>query len=213
MSLVELAYPTQHMVQGGHFDARVSRLRVQSLLDEHAAVVVIGPPALVDEVVRAGDGPLHGADRLTIVTAGGWKRHGGAAVDRARFVEQAVDGLGLGDRGAVRDAFNQVELNTVVMECGEGRKHVPPWLEVIVRDPRTLEPVADGQAGVLSYLDPTATSFPCFIVSDDLGTLRSGTCGCGVAGRTLSLTRRLERPEQMGCALKMDRDYATAAAA
>lgn len=210
MSLVELAFPTTHAVRDGHFDPAGSLARLLRLRTEYRTVVLIGPPTLVLEVANAAGGHRGGTlgpDEMMVVTAGGWKRHTGAILNRADFTTTVVDRLGLAGPDQVRDAFNQVELNTVMLECAARRKHIPPWLEVIVRDPRTLAPVPDGAEGLLSYLDPSATSYPCFILADDFGRIEAGPCRCGWHGRTLSLGRRIKRPEEWGCALKMDRAY------
>jgi len=209
MSLVELPYLASHAVRDGHFDPPAAADRLAALRKEYPVVIVTGPPGLVLELANAA--PADAARRqdgeLMVVTAGGWKRHTGAVLPRAEFTDAVVGRLGLTGPDRVRDAFNQVELNTVVLECAARRKHVPPWLEVIVRDPLTLEPVGAGTGGLLSYLDPSATSYPCFLLADDFGVLRADPCECGRPGRTLELHRRIKRPEEWGCALKMDRAY------
>jgi long-chain-fatty-acid---luciferin-component ligase len=213
MSLVELGFHTEHLVRNGSFEASRALIAVQNLLNAYSQVIVIGPPALVLALAASASSaidPLPGS-RVTVVTAGGWKRDSGTVIDRRNFLEAVIGGLSLPGPEHVRDAFNQVELNTVIMECDANRKHVPPWLEVIVRDPRTLEPVPNGQIGLLSYLDPTATSFPCFLLADDFGTLEFQTCTCGRSGRLLTVERRIERAEDWGCALKMDHYYGTPA--
>lgn len=212
MSLVEMLYPTIHAVQDGKFDPRQALESVDLLRRQYPIVIVIGPPALMLEVAEAAaatqpDRPV--SSQLFAVTAGGWKRGSGAVMDREEFTAALMDGLRLADRRQIRDAFNQVELNTVLLECDAQRKHVTPWLEVIVRDPRTLQPVAPGEPGLISYLDPSATSYPCFIIGDDVGTVNEGPCPCGWHGRTLELHRRVKRDEEWGCALKMDRDYSS----
>lgn len=210
MSLVELIYPSIHAVRDGQFDPRRALASVDSLCQQYPTVLLIGPPALVLEV--AGTAAATQPDRpassqLFVVTAGGWKRSSGAVLDREEFTATLMDGLRLADRRQVRDAFNQVELNTVLLECAAHRKHIAPWLEVIVRDPWTLHPVAPGEPGLISYLDPSAASYPCFIIGDDIGTVDDGPCQCGWRGRTLELHRRVNRDEEWGCALKMDRNY------
>jgi long-chain-fatty-acid---luciferin-component ligase len=210
MSLVELTYPTEHAVQAGRFDALRALERLRATALEYQQVAVIGPPALMltlAQVASEDDRGLPPGDALTFITAGGWKRASGDAIDRVAFTDRLMDTFGLPGPERVRDAFNQVELNTVMIECSQRRKHVPPWLEVIVRDTHTLKPIEAGATGLLSYLDPSATSFPCFIIGDDLGSVRNGPCSCGWHGRTLSLERRVARPEDWGCALKMDQVY------
>lgn len=208
MSLIGVDYPTRHAVAAGIFDPHETLAALEALSDAVAFPVLAGPPALIMAVAEfalaRGDISI---PHLAIVTAGGWKR-AGTQVAREEFNELMVRAFGLADTRRVRDAFNQVELNTVLLECEHQRKHVPPWLHITVRSPRTLEPLPYGEQGLLSYLDPSASSYPCFILADDVGRVRKGPCGCGFAGRTLEVERRLERAESWGCALKMDREWA-----
>jgi long-chain-fatty-acid---luciferin-component ligase len=115
----------------------------------------------------------------------------------------AVETLGLRDDGQVRDVFNQVELNTAFVECAQHQLHVPPWVEVIVRDPYDLSPVPPGETGLLSYLDPSATSYPCFLISEDIGMASTDGCACGRHGQTVEIRRRLLTSDHQGCALRL----------
>lgn len=206
MSLLELVYPTTHCVRGGAFNTAWTLDRLQAALEESAHVGIVGPPFLMVELAEAAEVEhvrLDG-ERLTVVTAGGWKRASGQSLDRQPFEELLASGLGIENRHQMRDAFNQVELNSVLFECRAGRKHVPPWVHVTVREPVRLEPCPPGTPGLLSYLDASAQSFPCFILADDIGVLNEGSCECERAGRTIEVLRRVRRDESWGCALKMD---------
>src|SRR5439155_26314175 len=129
-------------------------------------LIVAGPPilllALPDKVRTHGPTEAHPCSLA--VAIGGWKRAGGAHIPRAEFDARVREGLGLGP-SAVRDAFNMVELNTVMIECPQGRKHVPPWLWTRARDPHTLAVIDSGKVGILAYLDATPVSYPGFILS------------------------------------------------
>ncbi|HET9627215.1 MAG TPA: hypothetical protein VFP84_37905 [Kofleriaceae bacterium] len=208
MSLIELLYPTRHFVRGGVFDAAGALDRIRALAgkrDRHVAVV--GPPfrvlELIETIERAGQ-PVPGGTGMTVLTAGGWKRFSGQRIERAAFDPRVCAAFGLASEAQVRDAFNQVELNTVMIECAAHRKHVPPWLYAAARDPDRLTVLPPGQVGVMSYLDASATSYPSFIVTDDVGEVHEGTCACGRAGTTLQIQRRLVSVAQRGCALTLD---------
>lgn len=206
MSLLEILYPTTHCVSAGAFDLQESLRRVDQALASTSQVGIVGPPALVLELAQAAaaSGSHLEGERLTVVTAGGWKRATGDQIARKEFEEIVGEAFAVPDRSQLRDVFNQVELNTVLFECEAHRKHVPPWLHVTVREPRHLAPVGEGLYGVMSYLDASATSFPCFIIANDIGMLESGRCDCGRVGRTIEVLRRVRSDESWGCALKMD---------
>ncbi len=208
MSLIGMDYPTKHAVVNGAFDPRRALRELDELAQEAAMPVLVGPPTLVLAVARAAlDQGTRAMPQLAVVTAGGWKRDDSQHVDRDEFSNIVTRAFALKDEERVRDVFNQVELNTVIVECHCHRKHVPPWLHVTARSLTTLAPLPYGQSGLLSYLDPSASSYPCFILADDVGSVRASPCECGWPGRTLEIERRLDRMESWGCALKMDRAW------
>lgn len=208
MSLIELLHPTHHCVQGGVFVVpevaeRLARLVARG--DKHVAIV--GPPFRVMEVVRhleAQRCTLQAGTGLTVVTGGGWKRFAGQELTPQTFRDQVCAAFGLADAAQVRDTFNQVELNSVFMECSAHRKHVPPWVYARTRDADTLATQPLGELGLLSYLDSSATSYPAFLVTDDVGRVFEGRCACGREGTTMEVVRRLTRVAARGCALALD---------
>jgi long-chain-fatty-acid---luciferin-component ligase len=205
MSGVALLFPSTSYVDGVGFD-------VDALLGDLAAVPasrsvgLVGPPSLLLEVAvaAAAAGGLRLPSDSIVIAMGGWKRRQSGAVDRSAFDGTVAAALGL-DPSRVRDAFNMVELNTVIVECEHKRKHCPPWLYARARDPRTLRPLPSGVAGVLSFLDATATSYPGFVLSDDLGSVdQDVACPCGRRTDVLRILRRVRRTESRGCALKIE---------
>jgi long-chain-fatty-acid---luciferin-component ligase len=208
MSLVELLYPTRCRVREGIFRVDEALNDIAELLSEGTEVTILGPPFLTLSLVEAAERErvrISGGNRLTIVTAGGWKRYSGAAVPRKALNARLVEAFGLDDDTRIRDAFNQVELNTVMLECAGHQKHVPPWVHATTRDPATLAAQPRGELGLLSFLDASAEAYPCFIVTDDFGIVREGRCACGREGTFLEIVRRVRGLPERGCALTMDR--------
>jgi len=207
MSLIELMYPTCSVVRDGVLNAAHVAALLQSVLTEGRKVGLVGPPFLVLELcqwMRERHIRLERSDRITVITAGGWKRHTGAMLPRPAFERVVGEALALGAREQIRDAFNQVELNTVFMECAAQQKLVPPWVFAAARDARALAVLPPGQPGLMSYVDASAKSYPSFLVTDDVGLVRSGPCPCGRAGTRVEILRRLDTRAQKGCALAMD---------
>ncbi|MFL6124034.1 hypothetical protein [Actinophytocola sp.] len=208
LSIVDLLYPTDFFVRDDvlrldEFAAAISAERPERPL-------VIGPPVLVrDAALRLrelGIRPGFGDRGGLVVTAGGWKKFDSQALPRDEFTDVVRDAFGLADRAQVRDCYNAVELNTVLFECEHGAKHVPAWVHASARDPVTQRPLEPGQVGPLAFCDALPTSYPGFVLTDDLGTVSAeGACPCGRASRVLSISRRVESVEARGCALKMDR--------
>ena len=205
MSMVELAYPTTH-VGGIDFPIDDAVRALRRLLDAAPQVAVIGSPALVRDLAVAAraDGGVAGGGRVIVVTAGGWKRRSGEVVGRSALRQEVAASLGLDGEDQVRDAFNQVELNSVFVECRRHRLHVPPWVHVTTRRFADLRACPAGEEGVISYLDASATSYPCFIVGEDVGRVDAGPCACGREGPTVEVKRRLRTTDARGCALSLN---------
>ena len=212
LSIVDFLHPTRFYVREGRFDA-TSLLNDLAQLEPGPQPLLVGPPFLLMDLAQSA---LGAGRRLTlskrdglVITAGGWKRHQSDALTREAFSALVVDGLGVAPSN-VRDTFNMVELNSVFFECEAHRKHVPPWLYATARDASTLAALPPNAEGLLAYCDPLSTSFPCFIVTDDLGSVSDDVrCPCGRFGNTVHISRRVARVEARGCALKLDRSMAS----
>ena len=200
------------MLPRSRYYVRDDRFHLEELLrDLQAAagqrIAVMGPPPLLADVahaMRARGLKLRVRPDSVLVTIGGWKRRSGERLLRQVFDELLSTAFDL-EPTQVRDTFNMVELNSVLVECAHHCLHVPPWLVVRARDPATLRVLPTGKSGVLAYLDPTARSYPGFVLSDDLGRVQvSLACACGRCSDVLQIERRLNTVESRGCALKMD---------
>ncbi len=206
MSLVEIDHVTEHMARRGRLDLEAAAERIRDLLDQGFDVLVVGIPPLVAalaERARRPDVHVQAPGRIRIVTGGGWKQAEDRSLEPERFRELVMAAWGLEDTGAVRDTYNQVELNTVIFECSHHRKHLPPWLSVLIRDPADLTVMGPGHTGLITYLDPTAVSYPAFVVTDDLGRLETRPCPCGDSRPSLVIDRRVTRRGERGCALSL----------
>jgi long-chain-fatty-acid---luciferin-component ligase len=199
MSLVELLYDCHSTT-----DLAAAQRHLETAVGKAAHVLLVGPPFLVRnlalQVIEAG-GWLT-AENLWVLTGGGWKDQEDEMLDQAVLADLLRRSFGVtADR--VRDAFNQVELNTVFVECEAHHKHVPPWVRVTVRDPRTLACRSDDRLGLLAYMDASATSYPAFFIGDDLGLVDEGLCECGQPGQRVSVVRRVSMRHSRGCAAEL----------
>ncbi len=211
MGATDLVFPTENYVVDGQFRPAALLERLHSVKQRYQHTLLIGAPVmflhLIDYMVEH-DLSVEGCERLMVVTAGGWKRFSGSAISRAEFEARLQTRLRGMQPQHFRDCFNMVELNTLVAECAHRVKHVPPWLHVLILDPQSLQPVAPGQMGLLAFLDPTPTSYPGFILTDDFARLTpAGACACGKHGPGIEIVRRVQKVESRGCALKIDRAY------
>ena len=173
---------------------------IDAEIKTNAKCILMGSPQDVlrfaDEVHTPGDW----AGRLIVMTVGGWKTSERESISPVKLRRQVSERLGIEPKD-IRDGYSMVEINTAFVECQQHRKHIPPWVEVAVMSPRRFEPVEAGVEGMLAFFDPTATSFPGFILSEDVGVRREDPCPCGIPGPSLMGVRRMTRVEARGCAL------------
>lgn len=190
------------LAPGGGFDDDALDAFLAAAATNVGGGCIAGPPAyLVDlaDHVRRRRG--HVPPETFVLAIGGWKARGGRVYRPAEVRSQVTSGLGL-DEHRFRDTYSMVEINTLILECRALRKHVPTWLRVEVLDPRTGRRAARGEDGVLCFWDPTAQSYPGFVMSDDVGVL-DDRCSCGAAGPVVEVVGRVNRTEGRGCAAKL----------
>ncbi len=134
-----------------------------------------------------------------LVHSGGWKRLHDAAVDPSTFRQrvQAVTGV-----EQVLNFYGMVEqVGAVYFENPLHHLHAPIYSEVIVRDPVTLAPMPDGEAGLIQVLSCLPTSYPGHsLLTEDLGVIRGvDPAGTGMGGRSFEILGRVPRAELRGC--------------
>jgi hypothetical protein len=134
-----------------------------------------------------------------LIHSGGWKKLQEAAVDSREFRErvQAVTGV---DR--VVNFYGMVEqVGGVYFENPIHHLHAPIYSEVIIRDPVTLQPLPDGEPGLVQVLSCLPTSYPGHsLLTEDLGVIRGmDPEGTGMGGRCFEILGRVPKAELRGC--------------
>lgn len=209
MSLIEALYPTTCFVKNSVFKINQVISELEYLEKAQVDVLISSPPFLVMDLIhalKAKGQKFNFGKRLTVLTAGGWKKRNGEATSRDQLIEYCRDCFGISGDDQFRDIFNQVELNTVIFECSAGHKHLPPWVAAYARSPLDLSPLPEGEKGLLSFLDASANSYPCFYVGDDLGTVKFVECDCGINSHTIAINRRVQTRDNRGCATSIITD-------
>jgi long-chain-fatty-acid---luciferin-component ligase len=170
---------------------------------------VLGPPFMVARFLRhleAKELRLPLDPGSFVVTLGGWKRFNRERIGRAALERALQASLDLRS-GSCRDMYGLIESNLLAVECAYGRKHVPPWGHITVRD--LHDPAAEvppGQVGILGILDALGRSYPGFVLTEDMGRIEPGmVCPCGRTGQVLSCVGRLNKAEPGCCAVTIER--------
>jgi hypothetical protein len=126
---------------------------------------------------------------------GGWKKLQRQAVTKSVLNERAGAVFGLPPASIV-DIYGFTEqLGVVYPDNADGVKRVPTYAEVLVRDPRSLEVLPDGEVGLLEFVCPLPHSYPgVAVLLDDMGRIvsRDPSAGFEIVGRA-------EKAEPRGC--------------
>jgi hypothetical protein len=132
----------------------------------------------------------------TLIHFGGWKKLVERAVTKPELDQQTATALGLSIK-SICDIYGFTEqLGVVYPDDTNGVKRVPTYAEVLVRDPRTLDPVPDGTTGLLEFVCPLPHSYPgVAILLDDLGRITSRD----ELGASFEVIGRAKRAETRGC--------------
>jgi len=143
-----------------------------------------------------------------LVHSGGWKKLQDAAVDSRTFRERVQSATGV---ERVINFYGMVEqVGGVYFENPIHHLHAPIYSDVIIRDPITLQPLPDGQPGLVQVLSCVPTSYPGHsLLTDDLGVIRGvDPDGTDMGGKCFEILGRVPKAELRGCS-----DTFTAAAA
>jgi phenylacetate-coenzyme A ligase PaaK-like adenylate-forming protein len=176
---------------------------VASFLAEHskAPIVVFGFTFMVWKY-------LHGSltknmrtldmQKATLIHSGGWKALLNESVDNASFKAGLAQSCGI---NAIHNYYGMVEqTGSIFLEGGDGYLYPSNFSDVIIRDPRTLEPVGDGEPGVVQVLSVLPQSYPGHsILTEDVGVIDGVSNGDEWRGKRLRIIGRLPKSEVRGC--------------
>lgn len=107
-----------------------------------------------------------------VFETGGFKTSEGQ-IERPELLERAATWLGLGTEAVVRE-YGMTELTsqayTEVLHGGAPDRFVtPPWMQVRILDPDTLEQVPEGREGLISIFDLGNLASVSHLLTEDLG--------------------------------------------
>jgi phenylacetate-coenzyme A ligase PaaK-like adenylate-forming protein len=137
--------------------------------------------------------------RAVLVHSGGWKKLIEQSVTNEVFKASLRDAFGM---TRVHNFYGMVEqVGSVFFECPAGFLHPPNFADVLIRDPRTWEPAAVGEPGVVEVLSLLPRSYPGHaLLTEDTGTVHGvDDCPCGRMGSRFSFSGRVPKAEIRGC--------------
>jgi hypothetical protein len=119
----------------------------------------------------------------------------------AEVIERAGELLGIAPAMVINEygmtelcsqLYDATSLNVGIADKQERYKIPPPWLHVTLRDPVTLQPMPDGEIGMLTFFDLANVASVSAVMTEDLGWVEQGRVR--VLGRAAGAEAR-------GCAL------------
>ena len=183
--VAEQFWTLRHIGGGRHeFDPFGAAERLATWATGSTPVRIIGFPAFLHfilERMRAlGMKNLRLSQGSLAIFGGGWKGHADKAIPKEALYADIERQLGIPSERIV-ETYGSVEHSVPYVDCRVHHLHQPTWSRVVVRDLKTLQPVADGTPGFLSFISPYITSAPAHsVVMGDLA-IRHGPddCPCG----------------------------------
>ena len=139
--------------------------------------------------------------KARILHSGGWKRLQDQAVEKSRFNGELARLFGCSPSQII-DFYGMVEsVGVIYPDCPEGNKHAPGFGDVIVRNPLSLEPVAEGEDGIVQVCSILPTSFPgnLLLTEDVAKVVAYDGCPCGRRGISFRFAGRIPKAELRGC--------------
>lgn len=136
-----------------------------------------------------------------IIHIGGWKKLQNEAVTKRMFNQTLNEIFGV-DKSNIIDIYGFTEqLGLIYFDYGNESKRCPLASEVIIRDPISLQPVEDGETGLIEFITPLPHSYPGIaILTDDLGKIVSRDRGTdGRFGTAFEIIGRAKEAELRGC--------------
>jgi phenylacetate-coenzyme A ligase PaaK-like adenylate-forming protein len=187
------------------FDAFGVLAALRDYAQDSVPTRIIGFPAFLhfalQRMERLGYEPLRLPEGSCVIFGGGWKGHADQAISKEALHHNIQHWLGIAPDRIV-ETFGAVEHSIPYVGCSQNHLHEPMWSRVVVRDVRTLAPVADGQPGFLSFLSPYITSVPAHsVVMGDMAVRHAaGSCSCGAPTPWFEVLGRAGTSSNKSCA-------------
>ena len=111
---------------------------------------------------------------MWLIHFGGWKKLQSSSVTKKKFNLEVHNKLNIEDENILDIYGFSEQLGTVYISKGQGEFLVSNYSTVLVRDPKTLKILKNGQVGFLQFLSILPLSYPGFsILNDDMGFIAS----------------------------------------
>ena len=144
---------------------------------------------------------LNLSENLRVVHIGGWKKLESQKVTKEKFLSDVSSIFGVKEEN-IYDFYGFTEqMGLVYVSAGNLPKTVTAYSEIIIRDFQTLEPVKDGEHGLIQILTPLPHSYPGIsVLTEDVGKIVGrGIDKTGRIGTQFEIIGRAKKAEARGC--------------
>lgn len=162
--------------------------------------VLMSAPAVVYAVLeKLFDSGCKPESKIGLCIVGGWGSWKGEKIEYGKFFEKSKKILGESFRG-VLDLYSMSEMNVSIPFFRPHDYHIPYLLQPFVLD-EEMQPLPYGSEGRFAFLDPTPSSYPGFIATDDKVKLLDHCPACDRPGPVIEPPiTRMPGAEDRGCA-------------
>lgn len=135
-----------------------------------------------------------------IMLGGGWKQFYKERVDKKVFYTLAKKVFDIDEENII-ESFGAAEHPILYCDCKKHHFHIPVYSRVIIRDVNTLEPLPNGETGLVNLITPMVKATPILsVMTDDLGVIHNDDCGCGISSPYLEIIGRVGVRDIKTCA-------------
>ncbi|VUT25117.1 MAG: Acyl-protein synthetase (LuxE) domain-containing protein [Candidatus Methanolliviera sp. GoM_oil] len=178
---------------------------LQEMENNNIRICFAGVPAVILPLVsymKKKNKKFNFSNGIYWTGGGGWKTLDGREINKNDFLKTIYEHFGI-KKESWREAYMAAESNLWAVNCEGHYFHVPSPMYPFVLDDE-MEPLLYGSEGRFAFLDPSANSYPGFIVTEDKVKLLDYCPSCDRPGPVLAPEiTRMPGAEVRGCAAAM----------
>lgn len=143
-----------------------------------------------------------------ILHFGGWKKLEKKKVSKEDFIKEVKKKINIKSNNILDIYGFSEQLGTIYVSKGLRGCEVSSYSHLLIRDPKTLEVVKDGDIGFIQFLSILPLSYPGFsILTDDIGYISKREVIKNVEKIEFKIHSRLDKMEPRGCGDTLPANY------
>lgn len=185
--------------------------KLNKLIDKEPIVIIGYTYIIYDHLIHNKKIKLKNSTshkNTKFVHFGGWKKLHNKKVTKSEFNRQVMRKFKI-ESSNILDIYGFSEqLGTVYVSKGLGGCEVSNFSHVLVRDPKSLKVVEDGNVGFMQFLSILPLSYPGIsILNDDMGYISKRVTYKNIEKIEFKVHSRLDKLEPRGCGDTLPKHY------